>query len=318
MWSIGVIAYVLHMGCNPFRIRGDRNAAEGSVLRRVAQASFERNSPDWAGLSEDARDFIESLLRVDPAERLSPRKALQHPYLMKKICAEPKVLSAPMQPCQSRWERLDGFQQLAWLAVARAVAEPELERGVVSVALQSSREAGASVSPGVAYLARLAQELSSRPVKILLRDSGAWAEVVALAFRYLDGDGDGLITAADIASHLLGGDGEPSPWSDADGNKPHIALKEALREAQRLAARWQRTPAGLCPADLRAALGSFKRHTQLPRPTGSDEGVPLCSRRGGVQPPPEEDCRWADVARSVERGVGLTSLLAQPVGDVAL
>jgi hypothetical protein len=32
---------------------------------------------------------------------------------------------------ERRWQRLDGFQRMAWLAMARALAEPELDGAVV-------------------------------------------------------------------------------------------------------------------------------------------------------------------------------------------
>merc|ERR1712150_400862 len=56
---------------------------------------------------------------------------------------------------------------------------------------------------GGTYLWELARELNAVPPRVWLRKRGAWPEVVRLAFRYLDCNGDGVLCPQDVVSHLV-------------------------------------------------------------------------------------------------------------------
>jgi calcium-dependent protein kinase len=75
LWSMGVIAFTLLSGKQPFRGR-DR-----IVLKNIAEGNYDMDSEVWDSISAPARDFVQSLLRVDPEERLTAEQALQHPWL---------------------------------------------------------------------------------------------------------------------------------------------------------------------------------------------------------------------------------------------
>ena len=67
MWSVGVLTYFLLVGYTPFD--SDHSAEE--VTRVInAQYTFEP-AEYWSGVSEDAKDFIRSLLKVNPDERMT-------------------------------------------------------------------------------------------------------------------------------------------------------------------------------------------------------------------------------------------------------
>lgn len=51
------------------------------LMRKVATADYNKGSPNWFKLSEEARHLIERLLCVDPNERISSLEALEHPWL---------------------------------------------------------------------------------------------------------------------------------------------------------------------------------------------------------------------------------------------
>jgi calcium/calmodulin-dependent protein kinase I len=79
MWSIGVITYFLLCGYTPFD--RETNAEEVQAILE-ADYSFEP-AEYWADISDEAKDFISSLLVVEPALRLTARRALNHPWLRK-------------------------------------------------------------------------------------------------------------------------------------------------------------------------------------------------------------------------------------------
>lgn len=74
MWTIGVITYVCLTGRPPFY--GKNNKA---ILRKILNGSVQ--FPKKPKLSNDAKDFIQSLLQKEPSKRLSASDALNHPWL---------------------------------------------------------------------------------------------------------------------------------------------------------------------------------------------------------------------------------------------
>ncbi|CAK9054114.1 Calcium-dependent protein kinase 3 (PfCDPK3) [Durusdinium trenchii] len=157
MWSAGVVLYLLLVGHNPFNQalkQQTQEAQDQEVLRLVAHGRYNARTERWQGLHPDARDLVEKLLKVTPSQRLPPSDALQHSFVTKRTVSgrvsgyggnssaistcmdgEHSVFFhgsvAPWAGRERRWQRLDGFQRLAWLAMARALAEPELDRAVV-------------------------------------------------------------------------------------------------------------------------------------------------------------------------------------------
>uniref|UniRef100_H3CH65 Myosin, light chain kinase 5 n=1 Tax=Tetraodon nigroviridis TaxID=99883 RepID=H3CH65_TETNG len=77
MWSIGVICFILLSGECPFQGNSD---AETLVL--VTAASYEYDEESFEDISEQAKDFIQSLLKKDRRCRLSCTEALLHPWMI--------------------------------------------------------------------------------------------------------------------------------------------------------------------------------------------------------------------------------------------
>lgn len=76
MWSLGVIAFVLLGGYAPFHHR------DPSVMyANIGKAAFKFHPQRWGNVSDNAKDFISSLLIVDPSQRLSAEEALMHPWV---------------------------------------------------------------------------------------------------------------------------------------------------------------------------------------------------------------------------------------------
>lgn len=75
-WGIGVIAYMLMVGQAPFSDFGGASELRARVLSGTL-----RSCPAWDALPEDARDFVQRLLTVDAAQRMTASQALTHPFL---------------------------------------------------------------------------------------------------------------------------------------------------------------------------------------------------------------------------------------------
>uniref|UniRef100_UPI0037E78433 myosin light chain kinase, smooth muscle n=1 Tax=Semicossyphus pulcher TaxID=241346 RepID=UPI0037E78433 len=76
MWSIGVICYILLSGESPFQGNSD---AETLALVTAAQWEFDEESFDE--ITDEAQNFISSLLNKDTRRRMSCGEALVHPWM---------------------------------------------------------------------------------------------------------------------------------------------------------------------------------------------------------------------------------------------
>lgn len=80
MWAVGVIAYILLCGFEPFYDeRGDQ-----AMFRRILKCDFEFVSPWWNDVSLSAKNLVSKLIVLDPSKRLTAKQALQHPWVQGK------------------------------------------------------------------------------------------------------------------------------------------------------------------------------------------------------------------------------------------
>ncbi|XP_059486650.1 calcium/calmodulin-dependent protein kinase type IV-like [Neocloeon triangulifer] len=77
LWSLGVVAYIMLCGFEPFW----DEAGELAVCRRVVEGTFEYSSPWWDDISDSAKDLITQLLQVDPTKRPTATEAAKHPWI---------------------------------------------------------------------------------------------------------------------------------------------------------------------------------------------------------------------------------------------
>lgn len=80
MWSVGVMAYVLLSGLNPF-------AAESTtkMIESISSCEYVFDSEAFKDISLEAMDFVDRLLVKDRKLRMTAHEALEHPWLKMKI-----------------------------------------------------------------------------------------------------------------------------------------------------------------------------------------------------------------------------------------
>jgi len=89
LWSCGVIMYVLLCGYPPFF--GETDA---EVLSKVRLGNFSFNATDWKNVSEDAKNLIRMLLKMNPRDRYTAEQTLNHVWIKNKA---PKATGAKLQ-----------------------------------------------------------------------------------------------------------------------------------------------------------------------------------------------------------------------------
>nr|XP_002128230.1 calcium/calmodulin-dependent protein kinase type IV-like [Ciona intestinalis]XP_009858323.1 calcium/calmodulin-dependent protein kinase type IV-like [Ciona intestinalis] len=77
IWAIGVIAYILLCGFEPFHDdRGDQ-----AMFQRILKCDYKFVSPCWDDISLGAKDLVKKLLVLNPKRRLTAKAALEHPWV---------------------------------------------------------------------------------------------------------------------------------------------------------------------------------------------------------------------------------------------
>ncbi|KAL6444321.1 hypothetical protein ACFW04_001898 [Cataglyphis niger] len=74
MWSVGIITYILLSGISPFRGANDRE-----TLKKIREGRWDFDDR-WKNISNEAQDFIRSLLVYNIENRLDIKAALAHPW----------------------------------------------------------------------------------------------------------------------------------------------------------------------------------------------------------------------------------------------
>ncbi|PYI21948.1 Ca2+/calmodulin-dependent protein kinase [Aspergillus japonicus CBS 114.51] len=87
MWSLGVITYTLLCGYSPFR---SENLTDLIEECRTGRIIFHERY--WRDVSQDAKDFILTMLQPDPAKRVTSEDALKHPWLTGETASDRDLL----------------------------------------------------------------------------------------------------------------------------------------------------------------------------------------------------------------------------------
>jgi serine/threonine protein kinase len=79
IWSIGVMAFLLLADEKPFKGKNKQD-----VMQNIKKVNYNFKAHEWDSISQDAKDFVSSLLVYDADDRPTANEALQHPWLLAK------------------------------------------------------------------------------------------------------------------------------------------------------------------------------------------------------------------------------------------
>lgn len=226
LWSIGVLTYVLLCGYPPFNGNSDKD-----ILVRVKSGKFVFPDSEWKTVSASAKDFVSKLLELKPANRMSAKEALEHPWIRESALiakgssqlvdplAQERILSSLRS-----FRGISKFKKLALTAIAHQLLDSEineLKRTFASVdsdgdgTLNVSEIREALVKAGI----RVPHDIETLMAEIDSDGSGSvdymefiaatmdrklynQKEVAWRAFCMFDQDGDGKISARELAKLL--------------------------------------------------------------------------------------------------------------------
>lgn len=76
VWSLGVITYILLSGIPPFN-----GTTDAEIMGAIKKGKFNYTNKVWNSVSQDAKDFITSMLILDVTKRPTAEQALQHIWI---------------------------------------------------------------------------------------------------------------------------------------------------------------------------------------------------------------------------------------------
>lgn len=91
MWSVGVITYMLLSSHRPFY-----NKKRKVMIDRIMRCDYNFEKDYWNPISDEAKDFIDKLLVIDPKVRYNAQQALAHEWMHKEFKAEDRAPTASM------------------------------------------------------------------------------------------------------------------------------------------------------------------------------------------------------------------------------
>lgn len=101
MWSLGVIVFILLVGYMPF------SGSESVQMKSIKAGKYMIKKEKWDNVSDKAASFVRALLVVNPDERLTAEKALEHPFVKERE----KVMRSDSQMDQSMVDALTNYGQ---------------------------------------------------------------------------------------------------------------------------------------------------------------------------------------------------------------
>jgi len=287
IWSLGVLAYGVLSGRPPFW--GPREWQVG----QIKNAKYPMSGEPWASqVSELAKVFVRALLQADPKRRPSGAEVLAHPWLVESTQArgtmsDPRAAAAVLKNLM-QFSRMSLFRSMCATVVAQQLNHEALQNvrkvfedldtsgdGVLSVdeVKQGFNNLLGADCPDAAKVEELFRAIdldgsgtidyseicaAGLGKRALLRDDALWG-----AFRSLDRDADGKLSADEFASMLAEADVKNAFSKQTCG----VVAKDVLQ-------RWDRNADGSI---------DFEEFRQLMRGSVKPERARSLSRQSSEQ-----------------------------------
>lgn len=117
LWSIGVMAYMLLSSTKPFNER-----RRSRMIAKIKQGSFSFDADVWETLSQLSKDFVSSLIVVDPNERPDALDASHHPWLKATLTLSDRALDCnvldTVQTSIFDYGQTSDFKKMALMVIA--------------------------------------------------------------------------------------------------------------------------------------------------------------------------------------------------------
>jgi len=188
LWSIGVMAYMLISSSKPFHEK-----RRSRMIVKIKAGAYDFYSDTWAEVSAESKEFVKSLIIVDPEERLNAMDALKHNWLNEKFSLEnripDKVFLESVGESIADYAEVGEFKKIALLLIAHKSSSSEI------VELRKAFDAYDTTNNGVISLSEF---------KAAMNSSASYTENdVETIFKTLDTGNDGQIYYTEFLAATL-------------------------------------------------------------------------------------------------------------------
>lgn len=138
LWALGALTFMLLSGSTPFP---STNPATRAASIRAGIWSFDP-APAWRSISDDAKAFVTELMQRDPAARLTPAQALQHPWLCNEAKADMSTIADDTRKSLLREGTISMLQPILVMAIARNLSHGGIMQLRKSVEVEDTARSG--------------------------------------------------------------------------------------------------------------------------------------------------------------------------------
>lgn len=222
-WSCGVILYILLCGSPPFNGKNDIE-----IMEAVRKGKFTFDRPEFAMVSQEAKDLISKLLTVNIHQRISAEDALEHPWLRKAFKKTEANLNVDIINNLKKFHTKCRMQEAVYYFIINNLASTEEKTELIKVfkSLDLNNDGMISKEELLAGLKKTNQYMSEQEVEDLMNKIDAnknkgidYTEFVAAAinresllnedkilkcFRQFDKDSNGKISVQEFKQIFKG------------------------------------------------------------------------------------------------------------------
>jgi len=164
MWSLGIILYIMLVGCHPYDISG--TSSDDEIAKRIKKNPIPTYGELTSHLTPSALDLIQKLLEPDPTRRLTAKDMLDHPWVRGETATTSVITDSD--------KKLSTFNEL----------RNKLEAGIFTILVSQSHK------DAVLSEARVVDDKD---------DNKKGVNIMKKAFTSFDQDGKGYVSKDDLA-----------------------------------------------------------------------------------------------------------------------
>lgn len=201
LWSTGVIAYMLLSNTKPFYGKKRRH-----VVSRILKGVYTFYSTTWEHISDEAKDFVDKLIEVDPNVRMNAVEALNHKWLSKEFNISERSPNATLMESVHEniinYGAVSEFKKLALMVIAhKSTTDEILELRQAFDAFDTGNTGTISFDDFKIAMKKSSNQISDEEVERLFRtlDVGADNEIYYLEFLAATLEAHGRITEERLA-----------------------------------------------------------------------------------------------------------------------
>lgn len=125
LWSVGVITYMLLSSTKPFYHRKRR-----FVIDKIMRCDYNFDRRAWEHISTEGKQFVSSLIKLDPNERLTAQEALEHLWLSNEFPlsdrAPTEEIMIDVEENILNYKDASEFKKLALMVIAHKSSTEEI------------------------------------------------------------------------------------------------------------------------------------------------------------------------------------------------